>query len=537
MLLSSRQVQATSWVVPTWEQLAQEADFIGVVECVTAGGIVARYRVEESLKGMAVGTEFLMEEFSDSMGNHYPVRLCGERMLVMAAKIKAPMERNSSDLFWTIPADYFALFFGTWELEYLPALKASFGDSVTSVKEAEEVIQKFLEASENEKERQTILSILRSDHRRFLHFVEGTRSNENGRLWEDLEISEEDIAKTAARLQTLQKHTDAKALIRQMLEMAPHEKVLGLWGALERGGVQVALDECKKQNTDAWSEDSVIQLNNVCHAIFKRLNRENQSEEVVAQEKVNKVRPNEDELLKYRQRVSELGSDDSRLGGNPFVIVDPESSKAWNAAVENLVAYDPDFLVAMLIAWPRSDDAAACKHVLIRLCFAAQGDRAELFMRLQEARDPLIQVMAAIYLCFENQDEGLKRLRQHSQLPGVAGAWAALTLARRGEKGAMPRVLEVFAPLDEGAKNLIFDPDQLRFILQQRLLVLLSNSAKNSNVPRFFFENYTTFYPEFGEGGVRERQLKALKKWWAEHADAIELHDPWRGVLEQEKKD
>ena len=133
--------------------------------------------------------------------------------------------------------------------------------------------------------------------------------------------------------------------------------------------------------------------------------------------------------------------------------------------------------------------------------------------------------------------KGLKRLRQHSQLPGVAGAWAALTLARRGEKGAVPRVLEVFAPLAEGAKNLIFGPDQLRFILQQRLLVLLSNSAKNSNVPRFFFENYTTFYPEFGEGGVRERQLKALKKWWAEHADAIELHDPWRGVLEQEKKD
>jgi hypothetical protein len=34
-----------------WQQLADQADLIGVVECVTAGGNVARYRVAEIWNG------------------------------------------------------------------------------------------------------------------------------------------------------------------------------------------------------------------------------------------------------------------------------------------------------------------------------------------------------------------------------------------------------------------------------------------------------------------------------------------------------
>jgi hypothetical protein len=43
-----------------WEQLVLDAGFVGVVECETAGGIVAGYRVVESWKGAPVGTRFKM---------------------------------------------------------------------------------------------------------------------------------------------------------------------------------------------------------------------------------------------------------------------------------------------------------------------------------------------------------------------------------------------------------------------------------------------------------------------------------------------
>lgn len=535
-LLVPHRAQATSWIVPTWEQLAQDADFIGVVECVTAGGIVARYRVEESLKGMAVGTEFLMQEFSDSMGDHYPVRLCGERMLVMAGKIKAPMERNPTDLFGTIPADYFALFFGTWEMEYLPALKASFGDSVTSVKEAEAVIQKFLEASEDEKERRVILSILLQDCRRFLNLVESTRTKEPGRLWDDFKISEEDLTKAEARLQTLQKHTDAKALIKQMLEMVPDEQVLEFLDPLERGGGPIALELIKAQNTDGWPEERLIWLHRTREAMSNRLNGERQLENPVEPISANKVRPSEDELMKYRQTVNDLWPGSNREKKDPLESFNPDAPKAWDSAVENLVVYDPGFLVGKLTVWTRSDDDTI-QSVMIRLCMAAQGDRAKLFTQLQEAQDPFIRVMAAIYLCFENKAEGLKHLRQHTRLPDDAGAWAALTLARRGEKEAMPRALEVFVSKDEREPNLTPGRGNFRFILQQRLLALLSNSAKRNGLPAFSFENYATSHPEFGAGEARDFQIKAFQKWWTDHSATIELHDPWMAVLEKEKRD
>ena len=41
----------------TWEELVAGADCLGVVECDTAGGIVAKYRVIDSWKGPENGSE------------------------------------------------------------------------------------------------------------------------------------------------------------------------------------------------------------------------------------------------------------------------------------------------------------------------------------------------------------------------------------------------------------------------------------------------------------------------------------------------
>ena len=51
-------VAAATTIDPlTFEELVRDAHFIGIVECETAGAIVARYRVIESWKGPEAGTK------------------------------------------------------------------------------------------------------------------------------------------------------------------------------------------------------------------------------------------------------------------------------------------------------------------------------------------------------------------------------------------------------------------------------------------------------------------------------------------------
>ena len=47
----------TSIMTMTWEQLVTTADFVGIVECQVAGGIVAKYKVMESWKGKPEANE------------------------------------------------------------------------------------------------------------------------------------------------------------------------------------------------------------------------------------------------------------------------------------------------------------------------------------------------------------------------------------------------------------------------------------------------------------------------------------------------
>lgn len=238
MMIGGSSAWATSFVLPTWRQMAQEADFIGVVKCVTAGGIVARYRVEESWRGLAKGSEFLMHRPADDFGDQYPTLLCGDRMLVMVAKMPVVEFGDSGSLFWTMPADYTAMFFGTWDLESEAGFKESFGASVNTVKDVELLVRRFLEASEGEQERDVILSVAARDHRRFLNFIDLDTPEKRKKELEHLEISEEDLAKAKVVMASLQKQPDVNSLVTEMIRIAPEDKVLGIWGFLERGGAR-----------------------------------------------------------------------------------------------------------------------------------------------------------------------------------------------------------------------------------------------------------------------------------------------------------
>lgn len=532
MMIGGSSAWATSFVLPTWRQMAQEADFIGVVKCVTAGGIVARYRVEESWRGLAKGSEFLMHRPADDFGDQYPTLLCGDRMLVMVAKMPVVEFGDSGSLFWTMPADYTAMFFGTWDLESEAGFKESFGASVNTVKDVELLVRRFLEASEGEQERDVILSVAARDHRRFLNFIDFDTPEKRKKELEHLQISEEDLAKAKVVMASLQKQPDVNSLVTEMIRIAPEDKVLGIWGFLERGGGKVVLKLLNAVNSDTWPEAALRSLNDAKEAITRRLDPPSPApskEDVPVLTKEN---------LGQARAVVDFYWADKGGGKDPLV---PQGELDPAACVQLLILHDPDFLSEKLLTWSRTGDRSMSDwtYGLVRdFCWNCGKDREAQFTKLQKAQDPFVRVMAAIYLCFENKESGLTHLKACSQLPGDEGAWAALTLARRGDKEALSRALQVFSP-DEQAERATYNRTNLHYILQQRLMILLSNSAHAGGLPAPpSFDNYSIYYPEFGAGvEARSLLLKALSKWWAEHSDAILLHDPWLDVLDKAKRD
>jgi hypothetical protein len=155
------------------------------------------------------------------------------------------------------------------------------------------------------------------------------------------------------------------------------------------------------------------------------------------------------------------------------------------------------------------------------------GNRKGNLSTLLAARDPFIRVAGAVYLCFEDRELGLHKLKEFSQLEADPGVWAALNRARRGDKSAIPRALEVLST--SGAENMAGVPHQN---LQKRLIVLLSNAARASGVDQPISRSID--YED-------ERDVKKIydlyKAWWEVNADRLVVSDPWLPLLEEQKVD
>lgn len=152
------------------------------------------------------------------------------------------------------------------------------------------------------------------------------------------------------------------------------------------------------------------------------------------------------------------------------------------------------------------------------------SDRPLHFRKLLDARDPVVRAAGAVYLSFEDSLAGVGALRAMTSLPGFAGIWASMSLARRGDReaadGLMAR-LDSPDPVPEAYRN---------HIRHQRLqlLSLLSNSARISGftLPPLedpeFFGPYDKAYP---------KAVRDLRKWWAKARDRVVLSDPWLPVF------
>ena len=112
VLLWPSSAAATTIDRMTFEELVLGADFVGIVECNRAGGIVAGYSVLESWKGPRPGTHITVRVAVNYWEPQFPITLCGERYFMTAFK-RAPFRVKSTTsgepvpLWWrNIPADY-----------------------------------------------------------------------------------------------------------------------------------------------------------------------------------------------------------------------------------------------------------------------------------------------------------------------------------------------------------------------------------------------------------------------------------------------
>ncbi|MBI3823133.1 MAG: hypothetical protein HY289_10705 [Planctomycetes bacterium] len=200
----------------------------------------------------------------------------------------------------------------------------------------------------------------------------------------------------------------------------------------------------------------------------------------------------------------------------------PPKNDEYAKARDGLLAYDPAPLFDELVKWAPGEKLgfARAESAYSKASLAAWRcgqDREKHLKMLLTAQEPVVRVAGAIYLCFENEKVGMGELAELSKLEGEAGGWAALTLARRGQKEAVPRVLKLFGGSQRAS----------RFEVNLRLnaLVLFSNSAKKAGVAQPPSERF---------GAV---EFETIQGWWQKHADKITLHDPWLETLSKQKID
>jgi len=219
------------------------------------------------------------------------------------------------------------------------------------------------------------------------------------------------------------------------------------------------------------------------------------------------------------------------LQTSPDSAQDPNGSLAYGKrrkAFETLTIFDPEFVSHFLMNWHDTGGALSGHNegygLGSFLAWRCTGDRTGHLRRLTKAEDPYVRVAGAIYFSFENEAEGIKTLQKLSHLSGDPGAWAALNLARRGDRQALARALDVFkSPNDPGIGS------QVHRNLQKRLLVLLSNSAARGGLQQP--DAWT--YEERPDDQLRVYQK--LIAWWNENEMKLTLWDPWFEELKEKK--
>ncbi|MFN7563321.1 MAG: hypothetical protein ACK5TH_16175 [Prosthecobacter sp.] len=519
-LLVQGKTLGTSYILPTWEESATTSEFVGVVECIVAGGIVARYRVIDSWKGAPVGTELNISQHVDPFGPQFPVSFVGERSLAFAEK--APSYRMGSfsaggatPLWWRkIPTDlrcFSVVPLKEKAARYFSSYMGYRGGDLDQFKA--DVIE-FLNCDSEGQELRLMLAAARKS----LHLPDPTEPSDKGNA-EDIKLY--DWLRAAKNVEQLWKRIlERAALLNPPLipkteeENKAQNHKLTLLGMISDGGrehCKALLEQADVSNLP-WDKKDIERA-----ASDLRWNLSPAR---------GKNFPPEDSAPTKTPTAKEILEAESAL-------ITPWDDKTAQA-FDLLCHHSPGSLVPFLNRWQPSNDRRnqqfgyTLGSVFGHLC---ASDRINHLKALLSAKDHWIKVSAAVYLCFDDAIQGKEALSKLLELEGDAGAWAAIVLASRGEKAAMPRALEVIAMPDDQSMYSMNHHN-----LQLRLRVLLSNVASASGI-----DQPPGPSKEYSDGPERmiihQQWHKSLSDWWDANKDRINLSDPWSSTLDKQKVD
>ncbi|MBI4622391.1 MAG: hypothetical protein HY736_04100 [Verrucomicrobia bacterium] len=483
-----------------WQQLANRADLIGVVECVTAGGNVARYRVTEVWKGeVRAGEVVSIRIATDYWGARYAVTLVGQRFFVTAFKNNAPGRIMSTTIggavpaWWrNIPCDYsLPLYQGAVALDrHSHEGEDSFhkiGSERSRLADVRDDFRGYLALSEQERA-MTLLRVLAAK------YLE--RPWADGKTMSDLSAAVKRAKTHDETIETLIKAWDSGTEhdnYRTAIEM-----IIGQATALTR---RRAAELARTPQDSAYVLKPGETLYKFATARFGHTAYAyhvfDGNRDVI--DAIDEPRPGVVLQLYSRRRLMNAClefkfSPPSRppskaataaeiaTAGRQFATHSPESPEHADAA-ELLIVHDPEPVVKWLKAWkaPARDWRDTDRGYVLGSSAAARcgGDRVHFLTELLWADDPHIQVAAAVHLAFEDEAKGREALRKLSELPGDPGAWAALTLVRYGERAAVTRAAETLSARHDD----LTAGSLLRPLVVSRLLEVVSNTAAAHNLP------------------------------------------------------
>jgi hypothetical protein len=540
-LLICRSGQATTIDPAIWEQLAAGADFVGIAECAQAGGIVAKFKVIESWKGPEPGTEFSLRIPPGRFAPDFPYALCEERYLLTAYRVSEPVKPyahllSTLPLWWReIPYEYrLPLFQGRVKLPLDPEREhplQAIGSTHPDLESLKRAVQQFLQLTPEEQEFQ-LLKLLAN---KYIQRAQTELTQVERRLQEP---AEEGIR--GAQLQEEKEHRQKIALGQELKKASSSAEIVQIlrtelarfegrelfsmfsfaWEILRQGGGVIVLEELK--------EDPLPTPHESIHPMMVRRIRLRLGldtlEPVAEGAQRAQAAPSPSELQDWRKHLEA-----------------PLRSSEFQTAFASLTQHDPGTVANFLVDWENQGTQWFADLLSYKLAsyfaWASGGDRVSNLQKLAKGRDPFVRVAAAVYLCFEDEALGLPLLREYTQLPGDPGVWAALNLARRGDKSAVPRVIEGFAPrplpieaaFARGTPEMKYGLGSLR----KRALILLSNSAKAGGLPGADFtalniQNQWTQPAEFYE---------SLRLWWEANGEEMVIEDPWLPLLKEQKID
>jgi hypothetical protein len=482
-----------------FEELVLGADFVGIVECEQAGGIVAAYKVIESWKGPKPGTRITIRVAVNYWEPQFPIALCGERYFVTAYK-EAPFRMMSTTaggpvpLWWRdIPSDYgLPLFQGR---KLLPPGEENGAEFQKTRKAA----QALLALNPAEQELALLTAVIDRDF--------------FGDRWVG---GEPDKAKAKELRARLAKLTSANTLVAELLRMArqkPEQWAVRVQIVLRKGGGPEALAALETLRADRSPSDN-NELRNLILTIKQRHGTTIPAPARSGAAPDKEPAPAGAELANLRRTLAR-----------------GEKSEGFGEAFMALTRQDPGPVVEYLVAWTNTDqdwrrrDQDPGYGLGSYFAWRCGKERKKHLIALSEAKDPFIRVAGAVYLCFEDVAAGTAALKRMTSIDGDAGVWAALTLARRGQKDAVVRALEVFRDVTPAGQEPVGMEEVPHRNLQKRVLVLLSNSARAGGAP------------QPAPPGQPPRSFDHVVAWWKQHGDKLVLGDPWLAVLEKQKVD